>query len=306
MMRIENSTARWALYVLVLAVFTWMWASASPGLHAQDADAPAADEAAPGEMPTVDATVDAEEESAADDQEKSLGEMIFKRPETTSEWVGAGFYLVLFIFSMVAATVAIERLVNLQRTKIMPSRFMSQLKDLVRGQDASGESLTRLAESSKSPASRILSDALLRAGRPLAEVEKGMEDGMAREVSALRGRHRALAVIGGVAPLVGLLGTVVGMIFAFQISSQAGLGKAELLAKGIYLALLTTAAGLTISIPCRLLVPWFESRIDSYMRIMDETLLTTLPAFARMEKSSEPESAIEEDDDQRLMPVSAK
>ena len=117
----------------------------------------------------------------------------------------------------------------------------------------------------------------------MPEVEKAMEDAAAREMAAMRSRNRPLSVIGSVAPLVGLLGTVVGMIFAFRVSSLAGLGKAELLAEGIYLALLTTAGGLTIAIPCLLLVAWFNTLVERFMRDIDETLLEVMPGFTRVE-----------------------
>jgi biopolymer transport protein ExbB len=123
-------------------------------------------------------------------------------------------------------------------------------------------------------------------------VEKAMEDALAREVSKLRGRLRPLNVIGNVAPLVGLLGTVVGMIMAFYMASTAGLGKPELLAQGIYLALLTTAAGLIIAIPSVLFAAYFNSRIDVFMRDMDEQLMEVMPSFSRMENGSfTPEAA---------------
>ena len=77
------------------------------------------------------------------------------------------------------------------------------------------------------------------------------------------------------------------MIFAFMISSQEGLGKAELLAQGIYMALITTAAGLTIAIPSLLFSAWFNASVERFMRDVDEALLETMPAFARMESPEE-------------------
>ncbi len=113
-----------------------------------------------------------------------------------------------------------------------------------------------------------------------------MEDALAREVSRLRGSVRPLTIVGNVAPLVGLLGTVVGMIMAFRAASQEGLGgDAQILVEGIYLALLTTAAGLTIAIPSMLFAALFNSRIDHYLREMDERLMETIPCFEWMEDS---------------------
>ena len=62
------------------------------------------------------------------------------------------------------------------------------------------------------------------------------------------------------------------------------MGKAELLAEGIYLALMTTAMGLTIAIPCLLLVAWFNSKVDRFMREIDVCLIETMPSFIRMER----------------------
>jgi biopolymer transport protein ExbB len=109
----------------------------------------------------------------------------------------------------------------------------------------------------------------------------------AREMAALRCGVRPLSVVGTIAPLVGLLGTVLGMIVAFRTASQAGLGKGELMAQGIYMALLTTAAGLTIAIPALLLAALFNARIEKYFREIDEHLMRTMPCFARMEEKVE-------------------
>ncbi len=246
----------------------------------------------------TDAEDIAPEEDAEEDTDgkkaKSLGDLVFKRPETTSEWVGLAFYLALFVFSIVAVTVALERGFNLTREKIIPRAFVDRLRDLLRTGRDSAEDFRSLGESSSTPIGSILRAGVLRAGRPLLEVEKGMEDAAAREVAALRGRNHTLSVIGGVAPLVGLLGTVVGMIFAFQVSSQAGLGKAELLAKGIYIALLTTAGGLSIAIPCMLLAARYNGLIDRFLREIDECLLETMPSFARMETDSSKKDAPEQ------------
>jgi biopolymer transport protein ExbB len=125
---------------------------------------------------------------------------------------------------------------------------------------------------------------LLRVGRPLSEVEKAMEDGAARELAELRSRSRPLSVAANVAPMVGLLGTVVGMLEAFRVASQAGLGKAELLAEGIYLALETTVAGLLIAIPALLLASFISSRGERLVRELADHLTRVLPVFVKLEE----------------------
>ncbi len=214
----------------------------------------------------------------------SLGQRIFKKPEMTADWFGLAFYIVLAVFSVYAATVVFERLVNLKRENVVPQSFVDRLRSLLAdGRDTANE-FRSLCDSSQSPTSNILSATLKRAGRPLPEVEKAMEDAAIREVSILRGKHRALGVSAAVAPLIGLLGTVVGMIFAFPVASDAGLsGGGERLASGLYVALLTTAGGLSIAIPCLLFASNFNSRVDRFFRDMEDCLTDTLPSFVKME-----------------------
>jgi len=236
-------------------------------------------EAAPADAP---AAAEAGGENTEAGGPQSFGQLLLLK----TEWFGLSFYVVLAIFSISALAVAMERTVNLRRQKVMPSQFVRSLLGLVQRGEDTLENFRNLCDTSTTPVANVLKAGVLRAGRPLPEVEKAMEDAAAREMGAMRSRNRLLSVVGSVAPLVGLLGTVVGMIFAFRVSSQAGLGKAELLAEGIYLALMTTAAGLTIAIPCLLLVAWFNGRVERYMREMDENLLEVMPSFTRMENKT--------------------
>lgn len=190
------------------------------------------------------------------------------------------FFGVLGVFSIWAATVVFERAFHLRREKLLPATFTSGLQQIIRSGQATPESFQLLCDHTQAPVGRIFHAGVLRAGRSLPEVEKAMEDAASREMANLRTRNRPLNVVASVAPLVGLLGTVVGMILAFQISSQEGLGKAERLAEGIYLALMTTAAGLTIAIPCLLFASWFKTRAERFMCDIDETLMETMPSFA--------------------------
>jgi len=211
--------------------------------------------------------------------DSSLGEIILE-----SGWSGIVFYMLLLVFSIVSTTVALERFMRLRRSRFLPKDFVAKLNDLFERNEDDAEGFRNLSEGSDAPVAKVLWAGVLRAGRPLPEVEKAMEDAAARELASMRSRNRPLSVVGQIAPLVGLLGTVVGMIIAFRISSQAGLGKAELLAKGIYIALITTAAGLTIAIPCLLSAAWFNTLVDRFFREIDECLLDTMPSFTRMEE----------------------
>jgi len=289
--RIRWPFAAWAVAMLLaMAALPALWLDASaaepaPGgaapAEAAPAVAPAAEEAAAppaaaGEAPTGEA---AEGKSGAEGDE-SLGFLIFLNAAGFA-WA---FYIGLGLFSVFSLAVIMERLTRLRRARVIPGKFVRRLRGMLSRKEDTVESYRTLCESSHSPISNILRAGLTRAGRPLPEVEKAMEDAAAREMATMRSRNRPLSVIGSVAPLLGLLGTVVGMIFAFRVSSQAGLGKAELLAEGIYLALMTTAAGLTIAIPSLLFSAWFNATAEKFMRDIDEVLLETLPSFTRMEQ----------------------
>jgi biopolymer transport protein ExbB len=264
------------LFTLTLFLLCGTLAGVAQDPPAEKVAEPAAEQTDAGESVT-------DSPEATDD---SLGSQIFKAPETTSDWFALFFYAMLGIFSIFAATVTLERLVNLRRSRILPGAFEKGLSEILGQSSPSQTELSDLSKQWPSPIARILTAALDRAGRPLSEVEKAMEDAALREISEMRSKHRPLNVVGSTAPLVGLLGTVVGMIFAFQISSQLGLGKAEQLARGIYLALLTTAGGLTIAIPTLLLSAWFQGRVERFFRQIDQALMPLIPFFTKLEKRS--------------------
>ena len=197
---------------------------------------------------------------------------------------GLLFMGALGLFSLVSVTVAIERLVNTRRVRIIPAELVDDLKRVVDNDRSTPADLQGVGDRYHAPAATILLAGVQRAGRPLPEVEKAMEDAAVREMGALRSRVRPLTVAGSVAPLIGLLGTVVGMIIAFKTASQAGLGKGEMLAQGIYMALVTTAAGLSIAIPSLLCAAFFNGKIEQFFREIDVALMSTFPCFARAER----------------------
>ncbi len=208
---------------------------------------------------------------------------------------GWGFMLVLGAFSVYATMVVVERFTSIRQPLLLPLDFVETLQTSVVGKEADIKELRDLCAKYDAPPANILSAGLLRAGRSLSEVEKALEDAAAREMAELRSRVRPLNVIGSIAPLVGLLGTVVGMISAFYTASSGGLGgKGESLAQGIYLALITTAAGLAIAIPCLLLGAFFNAKLDRIFREIDLHLAEVLPSFGALEKSQAGEFSSEE------------
>jgi biopolymer transport protein ExbB len=266
----ETSPAPWRHFPFaLLALVLLLWAAVPPasargaGKVTEQAQAPAAKADAPARKP----------------------------PETLLELIVAGgplniaFLAVLGLFSLVGLAVILERLVNLTRRKLVPDGFVRELRELVSRQEDDPQPFRQLAERYPSVIANVLRAGLLRAGRPVPEVEKAMEDAAARELGALRGRVRPLTVLSAVGPLVGLLGTAVGMILVFRTASQVGPGKAELLAEGIYLKLETTVAGLIVAIPSVLFAALFNARTEKLLRLVDEQLMETIPCFARMEQA---------------------
>lgn len=197
---------------------------------------------------------------------------------------GISFMAALGGFSLAMGMVTIERLAHVTRTRILPRGFAAELRTIGKGGSDAVGPLQELCRRYPSAAANVLRAGLLRIGRPVVEVEKAMEDAIAREVAGLRSGVRPLSVIASVAPLVGLLGTVVGMIQAFYLASEHGLGgRANTFAEGIYLALLTTAAGLSIAIPALLFAAFFNNRIDKLTRAIAVSLMEILPSFDRKE-----------------------
>ncbi len=195
--------------------------------------------------------------------------------------------------SIVALAYTIERLINLRRGKIVPKSFQKLVRDRLESGDVSGAQ--RECEASKAPIARILLAGIKRRGRPLLEIEKAVEDAGQREIGRMRRNVRPLNVVAGVSPLLGLLGTVVGMIESFNVVANQGLGKQELLAAGISKALVTTGAGLTVAIPALALYYYFIGRVHKIVLEIDELsvdLLEHVPDSHRSELvDSEPEPA---------------
>ncbi len=173
--------------------------------------------------------------------------------------------------SFVALTVIIERLISLRRSRVIPPAFLDGLRTLLR--ETPGDTTRAAAYCAKngSPVAHVFAAGIKKLDRPIEVVEKQIEEAGEREALNLRKYLRALSVIASVAPLLGLLGTIFGMITAFQTVAMSGeaLGKTEMLAKGIYEAMITTAAGLTVAIPVLLSYHWIASRIERLVMDID-------------------------------------
>lgn len=176
--------------------------------------------------------------------------------------IGACSFL-LTVFTM-------ERFVALRRNRVIPGpwvkRFLVQLKE---GQ-LERDSALELCEENGSAVAKVFAGAVKKWGRPAVEVEQAILDSGERVTNDLRRYLRLFNGISTVTPLLGLLGTVFGMIHSFNtISSSDAMGKSELLASGIGEALLSTAAGLCVAIPALIIYLFFVGRVDRLVMDID-------------------------------------
>ncbi len=163
-----------------------------------------------------------------------------------------------------------ERWIALRRTRVVPRPFVSRLLEQLQQQMIDRDEAIELCEKNGSPMSRVLLGALRRYGKPAVEIEQAVIDAGERECNVLRRNMRTILAISNITPLLGLLGTVLGMIQSFNdITNAQAMGKPELLAGGISQALLTTAAGLLVAIPAYAVYVFFIGRIDSLIMDMD-------------------------------------
>lgn len=167
---------------------------------------------------------------------------------------------VIGLCSLIALTVIVERLIVLRRGGVIP-------RDFVTGLNAIAADRTRAMDFCKangSSAAKVLMAALRRRGESIEVIEKAAEEAGRRENVRMRQRMRLLGALPQVSTMLGLLGTIFGMIKTFQAVAASGqaLGKTELLAKGIFEAWTCTAAGLLVAIPTLIAFHYLMGRID--------------------------------------------
>lgn len=198
---------------------------------------------------------------------------------------GGWLMVPIAIMSLIVVAFGVERGLALRREKIMPSELIEALGDAAQHGTFDPRKAYRLCQQYPSTAATVIRAMLLKVGRPHSEVEHAVAEASEREAARLFSNVRWLVLAAAVTPLIGLLGTVWGMIQAFFATANmpAGVNKAELLADGIYVALVTTAGGLAVAIPAAVLAHLFEGRIQVLLREIDELLFNLLPQVERFE-----------------------
>lgn len=193
---------------------------------------------------------------------------------------GCSFVLLVFTF---------ERAISLRTGRIIPGPFVKRfIHQLQEGQLDRDEALL-VCEENGSPTAKIFSAAARKWGRPAVEVEQAVIDAGERAAGDLRRYLRVFSGIATISPLMGLLGTVFGIIRAFNhVASYDSAGRMEMLSKGIGEALITTAFGLSVAIPAVVLQLYFVSRVDRLVIQIDsrgQDVVNTISAEALQEAS---------------------
>ncbi|HEB51679.1 MAG TPA: MotA/TolQ/ExbB proton channel family protein [bacterium] len=199
--------------------------------------------------------------------------------------------------SIVVVGLALERLLSMRRSRVLPKVVRDAAQQVREGH---ADVIAAGMLEAKAPGARVLAAGLRRRGCLLSDVDRAMEDRLHEEGRLLRGNVKGIWVVATVAPLLGLLGTVLGIADAFAAVEQTGLGKAEsseALAAGIKVALYTTIFGLFVAIPATLLAAYLQARAQRLIADMAEVLqpciesLAELPATARREQTAAAEDA---------------
>lgn len=162
-------------------------------------------------------------------------------------FAGQLIIMLLFVLLMVATYIYFERLFAIKAASKVDPNFMNQIKDHV----SSGkvEAAKIICAQQNSPVSRLIDKGIARIGRPLEDINIAIENAGRLEVYGLEKNVSVLATIAGAAPMLGFLGTVIGMILSiFEIANAGGQIDIKLLADGLYTAMTTTVAGLIVGI----------------------------------------------------------
>lgn len=202
---------------------------------------------------------------AAADVEQGVAEIVGGQATTMSlgQLFMAGGWLMwpLLLLGGVTVFIFVERFVAIRKASKVDPNFMNRIRDLI--SEGKMNSAVNLCKRTNTPIARMVVKGIERIGRPMSDVQTAIENVANLEVSKLETGLPYLATIAGGAPMIGFLGTVLGMVRAFMNLSQAG-GTVDmsLLSNGMYVAMVTTVAGLIVGIPAYFGYNYLVARIE--------------------------------------------
>jgi len=275
------------LAALLLAAVAWGQAAGTPA-PATTPDTSAVQPADTATTPAADTTA-ATEPTPGATQEPSGQEV--PRPQTASMdlkdlFIAGGIFMwPLLLSAILGVAFSIERFITLGKCKINQGLFLEQVGGYIRKGDVKGAE--ELCDRTRGPVASILRAGLLRREKGLEAIEKGIETAAGVEVNFLERGLIVLSSVIVIAPMLGFLGTVSGMINAFGAIAAAKNVEASLVASGIQEALITTATGLMIAIPIQMCYNWFMSQIARFVVEMEEAagfLIDTITDMEQLKK----------------------
>ena len=174
----------------------------------------------------------------------------------------------MLVLSVLAVYLFVNRLSAISRADNLDAQFMRDIKDFI----ASGnmQSAINTCERSDTPVARMILKGIKRIGKPLSDISASVENQGKLEIQLLERNMPYLATIAGGAPMIGFLGTVIGMVLSFGEMANAGAGvQIDMLAEGIYVAMTTTVAGLIVGIAAYFGYNYLVMRVDSVIYKME-------------------------------------
>ena len=187
----------------------------------------------------------------------------------TSGGLGGGLVMgALGILSVFAIYILIERFSVIKKASIEDEHFLKSIRDFVEAKDI--QAAKTLCRNTDSPISRMIEKGVNRIDKPMTDISAAIENQGKLEVFKMENNLANLATISGAAPMIGFLGTVIGMIVAFhEMASAGGNIDVEMLSKGIYMAMTTTVAGLIVGIIAFIAYNYLVSKVDKVVFMLE-------------------------------------
>lgn len=185
---------------------------------------------------------------------------------------GGWIMIVLAVMSVLAIYIFVERFIAIKRAERDDPMFMDRIRDYIKNSDV--KSAVNFCRVTNTPAARMIERGISRMGRPVADVQSAIENTGNLEVALLEKRLPVLATIAGGAPMLGFLGTVIGMVEAFWQMSNAGNNiDITMLSNGIYQAMVTTVGGLIVGIIALFAYNYLVAKVDGVVNQIEQKSL---------------------------------
>jgi len=198
--------------------------------------------------------------------------------------LGGNFMIPIGLMSLLVVALGVERTLSLRRKRVMPTTLVDDLEDLCNPIERFNPAVAlAICRDHPSPAATVVEAMLMRTGQPLAEIEHAASETIQREADDCAASIRWLSLASSATPLMGLLGTVWGMIVAFRESTTLtpDRSRSEQLSAGIYAALVTTLAGLIVAIPAAILAQYLENKLAKLFHGIERFAFDLAPGLSR-------------------------